>query len=91
MGPTLDEVKQYLRVDSTDEDLLLTSLVSTSKKLCAHIIRVEEDSTLLLCDEVTTAILYSTAYLYEHREEANHNELTLTLRSLLFGLRKVEF
>ena len=36
-------------------------------------------------------ILYAVAYLYEHREEADHHELTLTLRSLLFGIRKAAF
>lgn len=35
-----------------------------------------------------TAILYTVAYLYEHREEADHHELTLTLRSILFVLRE---
>ena len=37
------------------------------------------------------AILYAVAYLYEHREEADHHELTLTLRSLLFGIREAAF
>ncbi|QBX27898.1 hypothetical protein Javan422_0025 [Streptococcus phage Javan422] len=46
---------------------------------------------MLQKDEVKIAMLYAIAYLYEHREEANHKDLTLTLRSLLFGLRKVEF
>ncbi|MBF0714951.1 head-tail connector protein [Gemelliphila palaticanis] len=91
MSLKLEEVKQYLRVDSSDDDLLLESLIKTSKNLCMHILRVEEDSTLLLCEEVKTAMMYTVAYLFEHREEANHKELTLTLRSLLFGIRKVEF
>ena len=33
------------------------------------------------------AVLYSLAYLYEHREEADHHDLTLTLRSILFAVR----
>ena len=35
-----------------------------------------------------TAILYALGYLYEHREEADHHGLTLTLRSLLFAVRE---
>lgn len=35
-----------------------------------------------------SAVLYALAYLFEHREEADHHELTLTLRSLLFSLRE---
>ena len=34
------------------------------------------------------AVLYALAYLYEHREEADHHSLVLTLRSLLFSIRE---
>ena len=37
------------------------------------------------------SVLYAAAYLYEHREEADHNALALTLRALLFGSRKEGF
>ena len=33
----------------------------------------------------------TVAYLYEHREEADHSALNLTLRSLLFGIREEGF
>lgn len=91
MNLTLDEVKQYIRVDSSDDDALLESLMLSAKQLCSHILRVDETDELLQKDEVKIAMLYGIAYLYEHREEANHKDLTLTLRSLLFGLRKVAF
>lgn len=88
MSLTLDEVKQYLRVDSIGDDALLEGLMATAKQLCGHILRVDDDSsTLLLSDEVHTAMLYAVAYLYEHREEANHTELTLTLRCLVLERR----
>ena len=32
--------------------------------------------------------LYALGYLFEHREEADHHALALTLRSLLFGIRE---
>lgn len=34
------------------------------------------------------AILYAVGYLYEHREEADHHGLMLTLRNLLFAVRE---
>ena len=37
------------------------------------------------------AVLYTVAYLYEHREEADHRGLMLTLRALLFGVRREGF
>ena len=42
-------------------------------------------------ETMKVAILYALGYLFEHREEADHHELTLTLRSLLFGIREGEY
>ena len=39
-------------------------------------------------ETMKVAILYALGYLFEHREEADHHELTLTLRSLLFAVRE---
>ena len=46
----------------------------------ADLIRIQEI--------MKVAILYALGYLFEHREEADHHELTLTLRSILFGIRE---
>ena len=35
--------------------------------------------------------MFTVAYLYEHREEADHHAMDLTLRALLFGSRKEGF
>ena len=37
------------------------------------------------------AILYVLGYLYEHRDEADHKQLMLTLRSILFAVREGVF
>ena len=34
------------------------------------------------------AVFFTIGYLYEHREEADHHELVLTLRNLLFAIRE---
>ena len=39
-------------------------------------------------ETLKVAILYTLGYLYEHREEADHHGLTMTLRSLLFAIRE---
>lgn len=41
-----------------------------------------------LRETMKVAILYSLGYLFEHREDADHHGLTLTLRSLLFAVRE---
>lgn len=42
-------------------------------------------------ETMKVAILYTCAYFFEHREEADHHALTMTLRSLLFAIREGAF
>lgn len=95
MEVTLDEIKIYLRVSSSDEDDLITNLISTAKKLVQDITRLSDDDWDAEDEDVTErvriAIYFAVAYLYEHREEADHNQLNLTLRALLFGIREEGF
>lgn len=65
---TLEEMKNYLRVDYEDDD-----------------------ADLEQAENGKIAVMFTTAYLYEHREEADHHALNLTLRALLFGSRKEGF
>ena len=51
----------------------------------------DEAGLLADADRAKTAVMYAGAYLYEHREEADHRELMLTLRALLSGIRREEF
>lgn len=88
---TVDEVKTYLRMDDSDEDLLIQSLIATAEKLCQDMSRLDDESFENESSRVRVAILYAVAYLFEHREEADHKELNLTLRALLFGVREVKF
>ena len=89
---TVQEAKEYLCVDFPDEDALIEHFLGSAQKLCMSIARYEDEATFMKeCREAKIAILYATGYLYEHREEADHHALTLTLRSLLFGSRKEAF
>ena len=42
-------------------------------------------------EEARISVMYTVAYMYEHREEADYHALTIALRSLLFGMREVDF
>lgn len=97
---SLDEAKSYLRVDSADEDATIGILLASSKRICADVARLSdeqwaeidsdtEDEALTTIREIMRiAILYTVGYLFEHREEANHNDMMLTLRSILFAVRE---
>lgn len=83
---SLEDAKLYLKVEHDDEDDLIEHLVETSHQLCQDILRQASQSDIL-----KTAILYGVAYLYEHRENANHKELKETLYHLLLSERKDVF
>ena len=92
MRVSLDEAKTYLRVDHDDEDEFITYLIGAAEELCTNIARIsvekipnQDGNTFRI------AVLYTIAYLYEHREEADHHDLALTLRALLFGIREAAF
>ncbi len=89
---TLAEMKNYLRVDHDEDDMLITNTIQAAEKLCMDVARVEsEDEYLAVFDTGQIAVLYAVAYLYEHREEADHHALVLSLRDLLFGERRPAF
>ena len=76
---TLAEAKEYLRVDVDDEDALIETL------------RLDTEEFESAGDVAKIAVLFVLGYFYEHREDADHKALTLTLRSLLHGVRKAAF
>lgn len=93
MVVSLEEMKQYLRVDFEDDDGFITNALHSAESLCADIARlsVEEFSET---QTAKIAVMYAVAYLYEHREDADHHALTLSLRSLrslLEGVRRSKF
>lgn len=87
---SLDEMKQYLRVDFPDDDAFLENTITSAESLCADIARLSaEDFAEQPVAKI--AVLYAVAYLYEHREDADHHALTMSLRSLLFSIREEGF
>ena len=85
---TLQEVKQYLRIDFEDDDPLLLSLIITAKQLVMDVGRMDETQLAENEDVVRTAMLYTVSYLYENRNTADFSKLTLTLRAMLFAQRE---
>lgn len=88
---TLDEMKNYLRVDFSEDDELISTMIQSAEKQCLDILRTDDLTVLEEADNGKLAVLFTTAYFYEHREEADHHALNLTLRALLFGSRKAGF
>lgn len=87
---TLEDAKKYLRIDYADEDELIENEISAAERLVADVLRTDslDDTNSPL---VTAAVLYALAYLNEHREEADHHALLLSLRAILSGERSPGF
>ncbi len=100
---SLDEAKMYLRVDSDDENALISSFLLTAEVLAKDVGRLADEiwdaadaepsgndspEIISLRASLRIAILYTVGYLYEHRDEADHNSLVITLRNLLFSVRE---
>lgn len=88
---TVDEMKNYLRVDFEDDDSLIENFIMAAEKQCMDILRTDDISDLEQAQNGKIAVMFTVAYLYEHREEADHHAMDLTLRALLFGSRKEGF
>lgn len=88
---TLAEAKAYLRVDSADEDAFINQLIQTSESMIADILRMDAKELKNVPTVPRTAEYFAVAYLYEHREDADHKHLMETLKNLLFGIRREVF
>lgn len=91
LAVTVDEMKNYLRVDFEDDDALIGDLIGQGKQICMDVARITDDEEFEKLQGTKIAVEYAAAYLYEHREEADHHQLVMDLRNLLFGVRKPGF
>ena len=91
MAVTLEEMKNYLRVDYDDDDALIENMVRASEKICMDVARMDDTQVFYAVENAEIAVQYTAAYLYEHREDADHHAMMLTLRALLSGSRKEAF
>ena len=57
------------------------NLIIQSGEYCKHEI-------LCMKEILRVGVFYTLGYLYEHREEADHHDLVMTLRNLLFSIRE---
>ena len=86
LAVTVDEMKNYLRVDFEDDDL-----IRQGKQICMDVARIADADEFEKLQGTKIAVQYAAAYLYEHREEADHHQLVIDLRNLLFGVREPGF
>lgn len=85
---TLNEAKNYLRVDHEEDDKLILQLLDTAKSLVKDVVRMDEEKFTCFEDVTRTAVLFALGYLYENRSKPDYHGLTMSLRSILFAQRE---
>ena len=85
---TLNEAKNYLRIDYEEDDKLICSLLDTAKSLVKDVGRMDEKKLVENEDTTRTAMLFCLGYLYENRSKPDYHALTMSLRSILFAQRE---
>lgn len=94
---TLQETKDFLRLDGDDEDALVSSLIVTAKELIEDVLRRPLSDFREVPDTVHQAMLILVGTLYEERQVAKDKsgvdiKETLDLvRRMLFAYRKARF
>lgn len=94
---TLQETKDFLRLDGDDEDALVSSLILTAKELIGEVLRRKLTEFKEVPETVHQAMLIVVGTLYEERQVAKDKsgvdiKETLDLvRRMLFAYRRDAF
>lgn len=94
---TLQETKDFLRLDGDDEDALVSSLIVTAKELTEGVLRRKLTEFKEVPETVHQAMLIVVATLYEERQVAKDksgvdiNETLDLVRRMLFAYRREVF
>ncbi|MEG1520198.1 MAG: head-tail connector protein [Clostridia bacterium] len=96
--PTLEEVKLFLRVDGSDENELVASLILTAKELVEAVLLKPITCFVAFPETITQAMLIVVATLYEERQVTKNDKNTLDfgltldlVRRMLFAYRESAF
>lgn len=85
---TLEEAKLYLKVDSDEDNTLITSFIISAEELCEDILRFPLTEFSEVPETVKQAALYAIGNLYEQRETLDMHSMIDLMKRLLFAYRK---
>lgn len=94
---SLQETKDFLRVDGDDEDTLISSLIITAKALVEEVIRQRLEDFKETPEPVHQAMLIVVSTLYEERQISKDKsgvdigETLDLVRRMLFAYRRAKF
>ena len=87
----LEEVKNFLRVDSDEDDALILSLITTGKVLVEDIIRKPLTEFENIPEPINQAVVIIVGTLYEERQVSKSDKEGLSLKDTLDLVRRMLF
>lgn len=88
MFVTLEKTKEFLRVESTDEDALIERFITAAEDIVGGILRFPLIEFEEVPEIVEQAICLAVSVMFEQRESLDIVVLMTTLRGMLFTYRK---
>ena len=88
---TLQETKDFLRLDGDDEDALVSSLIITAKELIEETLRYKLTEFEEIPETVHQAMLIVVGTLYEERQVAKDNKAGVDIKETLDLVRRMLF
>ena len=85
---TLEKTKQWLRVESNDEDALIESFITAAEDIVSGILRFPLYEMEVVPEIIEQAIILAVSRLYEERESFDIAALMIALRGMLFAYRE---
>lgn len=88
MFVTLEKTKEWLRIESNDEDALIESFITAAEDIVGGVLRFPLSEFEELPEVVEQAVCFAVSVLFEQRESLDIAALMNTLRGMLFAYRK---
>ncbi|NTW70674.1 MAG: phage gp6-like head-tail connector protein [Eubacteriaceae bacterium] len=88
MVVTLGKTKEWLRVESNDEDALIERFILLAENIVEDILRFPLSEFETVPEPVNHAIYFGVSKFFESRNELDVGELTDTIKKILFGYRR---
>lgn len=85
---TLEKTKEWLRVESNDEDALIESFITAAEDIVGGILRFPLSEMDIVPEIVEQAVILAVSRLYEERESFDIAALMSALRGMLFAYRE---
>jgi len=85
---TPEKTKEWIRVESSDEDALIESYIVAAEDIVTGVLRFPLSDFEEVPETVKQAIYYAVSAIYEQRESLDIITLLTTLRGMLFAYRK---